>query len=377
MTKDTRIGFHMLHAINAFGHILLEPFFLLNPGPDDPPKMLILYPDNRQPSNMAVMKIIKRYFEVLPVDAEKFSLIMQGKLCLNDDKGTPMIPMNPVDFAIERWAEKLIRGDLAQPRFLELSDDEIREGKKIQANIGLEPDEPFVCIHNREAGYHQHIINQKYRDSSISAFLPAIDHLVKNNYRVVRIGDPSMTPLPAMPGVIDLTQMKDKHPLTDIWMGTHCTFMMCHPSGPLNIPIVFNGPPVLLVNLVDHPTYPMHPLDRFILKPIRVSHQGGRLLDFNERMHIMRHHPRDRDFQHFGFDIIPNSAEELLEAVEEMVDDIRKGTGVDMATPLQKAFRETAKKWHRRYGTIRGYEPYYLFNMPLSNRYLERYSDLV
>ena len=211
------------------------------------------------------------------------------------------------------------------PRFLELSDEEIEAGKSIQDAIGLGHDEPFVCIHNREAGYHKHIVNQRYRDSPISSFLPAVEYLVKNKFRVVRIGDPSMTPLPAMPGVIDLTQMKSKHPLTDIWMGTHCVFMMCHPSGPLNIPIAFNGPPVLLINLVDHPTYPMHHQDRYILKPIRIRHQGGRLLDFNERMLVMRHHPRDRDFEHFGLDILPNSADELLDATEEMVEDLAKG----------------------------------------------------
>jgi putative glycosyltransferase (TIGR04372 family) len=253
----------------------------------------------------------------------------------------------------------------------------MEEGKKIQNSIGLGLDEPFVCIHNREAGYHKHIVNQKYRESQITSFLPAIEYLIKNKFRVVRIGDASMAPLPSIPGLIDLTQMRNKHPLTDIWMGTHCVFMMCHPSGPLSIPIAFNGPPVLIVNLVDHPTYPMHPQDRYILKPIRIRHQGGRLLDFNERMLVMRHHPRDKDFEYYGLDIHPNSADEILDATEEMVEDISKGNGVDRTTPLQRAFRQTARQWNRLYSTFRSFEPYYLFNMPLSNRYLERYAGLL
>ena len=166
-----------------------------------------------------------------------------------------------------------------------------------------------MCIHNREAGYHKHITNQFYRDAPVSSLIPFIQYLLRKNYRVVRIGDSSMTPLPALPGLFDLTQMDNKHPLTDIWMATHCRFMLCHPSGPVIIPIAFNGSPILLVNLVDHPTYPMHPQDRYILKPIRVHHQGGRLLDFNERMLVMRHHSHDME-------IIPNSADDILEAVE-------------------------------------------------------------
>ena len=121
----------------------------------------------------------------------------------------------------------------------------------------------------------------------------------------------------------------------------------------------------------------MNSFDRYILKPIRVRDQGGRLLNFNERMLVMRHHPRDKDFERFGLDIIPNSDDEILEAVEEMVEDIEKGTGVDTTARLQNAFRETAKRWNELYGLLQSYEPYHVFKMPLSNRYLERYSDLV
>jgi putative glycosyltransferase (TIGR04372 family) len=377
MAQDDLIGYHLLHAINAFGHIMLEPFFLLNPGPEDPKQVLILYPDNRQPSNSAALKIIRRYFTVLPMASEKFYLLIQGKLILKDIGGRPCIPLRPVDFEIDRWAEKQLRGDFSCPRFMALSDEEIEEGKRIQENIGIGADEPFVFIHNREAGYHPHITNQHYRDSQVSSFIPAIRYLLQKNFRVVRIGDPSMTPLPAMTGLFDLSQMKDKPPLMDIWMGIRCAFMVGHPSGPCAIPTVFKGPPVLLVNLVDHPTYPMNALDRYIMKPIRVKHQGKRLLNFNERMLAMRHHPRDKDFERFGFDIIPNSEDEILEAVEEMVEDIEKGTGVDMTTRLQKAFRETAKRWDELYSVIRSYEPYHLFKLPLSNRYLERYSCLL
>ncbi|MGA2331132.1 MAG: TIGR04372 family glycosyltransferase [Syntrophales bacterium] len=377
MAQDDLIGYHLLHAINAFGHMMLEPFFLLNPGPEDPKQVMVLYPDDRQPANSAVLKIIQRYFTVFPMAAEKFWLLMQGKLTMKDIDGRPCVPLRSVDFALDRWAEKLLRGDFASPRFMALSDEEIEEGKRIQENIGIGTDEPFICIHNRDAGYHPHITNQKYRDSQVSSFIPAIQFLLQKKFRVVRIGDESMTPLPAMPGLFDLTQMKNKHPLTDIWIGSRCLFMLCHPSGPLNIPIAFNGPPVLIVNLVDHPTYPMNALDRYILKPIRIKHQGGRLLNFNERMLVMRHHPRDNDFDRFGLDIIPNSADEILDAVEEMVLDIEKGTGVDTTTRLQQAFKEQAKQWHELYSVCRSYEPYHLFNMPLSNRYLERYSQLL
>jgi len=377
MARDDLMGCHLLHAINAFGHILLEPFSLLNPGPEDPKQVLILYPDNRQPANAAVLKIIQRYFTVRSLPADQFNMLMQGKVKLNAQGGRPMIPLRPVDFALDRWAEKLLRGDFACTRFMALSEEEIAEGERIQESIGLGADEPFVCVHNRETGYHQQITNQHYRDSQITSFIPAIRYLLHKNFRVVRIGDPSMTPLPEMPGLIDLTQKKDKHPLTDIWIGSRCAFMLCHPSGPTSIPIVFNGPPLLLANLVDHPTYPMNSFDRYILKPIRVRDQGGRLLNFNERMLVMRHHPRDKDFERFGLDIIPNSDDEILEAVEEMVEDIEKGTGVDTTTILQKAFRETAKRWNELYGLLRNYEPYHVFKMPLSNRYLERHSCLV
>ncbi len=377
MAQENRVGYHLLHAINAFGHIHLEPFFLLNPGPDDPQQVVILYPDNRQPANAAVLKIIRRYFIVQPMPSDQFTLLMQGRLTLNDQDGRPMVPMPPVNFVLDRWAEKLLRGDFTCPRFMALSDEEIEEGKRFQESIGLAAEEPFVCVHNREAGYHQHITNQYYRDSQITSFIPAIQFLLRKNIRVVRIGDPSMTPLPAMPGLIDLPQLKNKPLLTDTWMATRCMFMLCSPSGPLTIPIVFNGPPVLIINLVDHPTYPMNAFDRYILKPIRIRHQGGRLLNFNERMLVMRHHPRDKDFERFGLDVIPNSADEILDAVEEMVVDLEKGTGVDTTTRLQQAFKAQAKHWHELYSVFRSYEPYHLFNMLLSNRYLERYSPLL
>lgn len=377
MARDDLIGYHLLHGINAFGHMLLEPFFLLNPGPEDPRKVLILYPDNRQPANSALLMILHRYFAVRSMPAEQFNVLLQGRGGMNTPDGRPLLRLNPVDFGLDRWAEKLLRGDFASPCFMALSDEEIAEGRRIQEKIGIAADEPFVCVHNREAGYHAYVTNQTYRDSEISSFIPAIQCLVRKKFRVVRLGDPSMTPLPEMPGVIDLTQAKDKHPLTDIWLGTRCAFFLCSPSGPRNIATAFNGPPVLLVNLVDHPPYPMNSFDRFILKQVRVKHQGGRLLDFNERMLVMRFHPRDKDFERFGLDILPSTEDEILEATEEMVEDLEKGTGIDTTTRLQTTFREIARRWNELYGLIRSYEPYYVFRMPLSNRYLERHSHLL
>lgn len=72
------------------------------------------------------------------------------------------------------------------------------------ARRGLAPDRWFVCLHVRESGYAFRKDLDAARNAEPRTYVPAIEAIVAAGGQVVRLGDPTMRPLPDRPGLIDL-----------------------------------------------------------------------------------------------------------------------------------------------------------------------------
>jgi putative glycosyltransferase (TIGR04372 family) len=206
-------------------------------------------------------------------------------------------------------------------------EDEARGRVKLRA-MGVPDGAWFVGLHVRTSGYYKEAqlgdrgqqVAQTHRNAAIADYLPAVEEVVRRGGWVIRLGDPSMDPAPAVPGLIDYARGPFKCPRIDVFLCAACRFFMGGPSGLTHLPTTF-GVPCLVTNWVSNalPTYSGR--DLFVPKLVR-SDAAGRVLTFDE---MLAPSTRARsvlatEMDRHGLRPVANTPEELREATTEMID---------------------------------------------------------
>ena len=186
------------------------------------------------------------------------------------------------------------------------------------AALGLTEDARLVTLHVREAGHAAlRGVDDREKDTArnarVETYFDAIDWLVAKGYRVVRVGDPSMTPV-RRAGVIDLATLPQRSLALEVWCVLRSAFLMASDSGPFNLSVL-TGVPCLGLNITHLiGAYPLRRHDRSLLKPV-VDRSTGRPVPLAEMLtpgHLKHRWAPGR----FRFD--DNTPEEIVEAVAEM-----------------------------------------------------------
>lgn len=99
----------------------------------------------------------------------------------------------------------------------------------------------YVCLHVREPGFHKdwNSLYPSMRDAEVKDYTLAINEIVSLGGWVIRMGDPSMKPLPQMPGVIDYAHSNLKTQTADVIIPLGCRFLLGTNSGYATIPEIF------------------------------------------------------------------------------------------------------------------------------------------
>jgi len=189
---------------------------------------------------------------------------------------------------------------------------------RVAAELGLTPDARLVTLHVREAGHAaaQGVDDREKdtaRNARVETYFQALDWLVARGYRVVRIGDPSMTPV-RRAGIVDLATLPQRSLALELWCVLHSAFLMASDSGPFNLSVL-TGVPCLGLNITHLiGAYPLRRHDRSLLKPV-VDTATGHAMPLAEMLtpgHMKHRWAPGR----FRFD--DNTPAEILEAVAEM-----------------------------------------------------------
>lgn len=203
---------------------------------------------------------------------------------------------------------------------------EATEARARARALGIADDQAIVALHVREAGFklgrEMHNAKANARDDSsrnarIESFQLAIDWLVSRGFTVVRVGDNSMTPFDH-PGVVDLTQIAPYDSLLEVHCLLRSRFLIAGEAGPSGASYLTNTP-LLTVNATDPiSSFPIRRHGLFVLKRVR-DRQTGRVLGVNDLL-TEDYASNLRNTTRYQYQ--DNSPEELLEAVQEMIDDL-------------------------------------------------------
>jgi putative glycosyltransferase (TIGR04372 family) len=196
-----------------------------------------------------------------------------------------------------------------------------RDAAALAARLGITADARIVTVHVRESGYRAAAqLRQRawdtLRNARIETYAAAFDALVERGYTVVRLGDPTMTPV-SRPGVIDLATAAERSEWLDVWCVQRSEFMIGCDSGPSWLAVLLNVP-VLTVNSM-HFRDVERLRDRVICKLAR-ERSTGRVLRITEMLmpEYLRNGLDTERYEH-----LDNTPDDIRDAVLDMIEALR------------------------------------------------------
>ena len=220
-----------------------------------------------------------------------------------------------------------------------LNETDLRNSDQLRTQMGIPLSDWFVCLHVREAGYHN---DRENRNASIGNYVEAIQAITRAGGWVVRIGDSSMVPLDSMERVIDYPHTRFKSELMDIYLISQCRFYVGTNSGPTDVAALFKKP-TILVNASDWGNcFPIKMGDLFIPKHV-FSRPLNRYMSIEDML--------EESYMSYGSKSVPddyvmveNTPQEIRDVIEEYLAKPENFNYSD----LQKAFNEARlNQFHR------------------------------
>lgn len=211
---------------------------------------------------------------------------------------------------------------------------EYNKARKIRMEMGVPDDEWFVCLHVRGEGFYKDSHGSpRYRNASISNYIEGIKLITDNGGWVVRIGDPTMEPLPPMKQVIDYPHSKFKSNLMDIYLLSECSFFIASASGIWNVAALLFQKPTLSINFISWLTSHAVRKDDICIYKHLYSKSRKRFLSLKERLE----EPFESHvYLYLGDDYIyhENTPEEIRDVIKEFLEKPKDY----QYTPLQLEF---------------------------------------
>ncbi len=341
---------HVTIFTDRIGHLALEPDCLLKEqalGHVAYKKWIMLAPPGRV-ANEHLLTYWQPHLRIVRSRATCFliaSMSRWGLMRYNIDHYVRAIGQAQAAYRIyAEWNDR--------PPLLALSVEDEVWGAEILMELGIPKDAWFVCVHAREAGFSP--VDEElhgHRNSHIENIIPAMQEIVKRGGWVIRIGDPSMRPLPPMAQVIDYAHHPRKSQRLDIILCARARFILGNTSGVALVGTIF-GVPCALANMMPISAMGVSPQDISIPK-LHWSLSEDRYLSFGEILASQLSRAQySRNFAAAGIRVEENSPEDIKQLATEMLDRIEgKIPNIKEYEMVQLAFLTLLEADHYSFGT--------------------------
>lgn len=311
-----------LHWYIAVGHIAhLDSYFKNEIMNGNSSRSYIFdFPSSFEIPNPYLMDLWKSSIKIISGDRFNQTIDKEDRTLLLDDfwvsldKSENALMFNEFGASVqERW--KIFSGKA----IVSIPEQDIVKGEYVLRKMGLPQRAWYVCLHVREQGFHQgwHNKNPGTRNANIDTYYDAIDLIISKGGFVIRLGDKSMRPLKAMPGVIDYPFTEFKSDFMDVFLCATCKFFIGTNSGLGLLSPIFNKP-CLLTNWSPIAIPQWYPGDLMIPKLIKEINTG-RYLSFMELLHSQAGWSQfENFFKKAKLEVIDNTSEEIKNAVMDM-----------------------------------------------------------
>jgi putative glycosyltransferase (TIGR04372 family) len=309
-------------------------------------------------ANPHLLRYLEKHFDFNIPQTQWDSLVQylpefESLMSIRHDYGVAYLETASLYRIYTEWGER--------PSLFKLTDEDKEFGWSTLRRWGLKEGDWFVCFHNREEGYAPHDDKyHTYRNAPIDSLFPAMKEVVARGGWVIRVGDPSMTPLPKMERVIDYVHTPEKGARMDVFLCGACRFFFGNTSGIFIVSTIF-GVPVAGANFA--PISALQYTHRDVGMPkLLYSEKEKRLLTFQESLDSdMANLRYTVHFEEGGTRLVDNTEDELLELTIEMLERA-EGTCVysEEDERLHAAFMSLFKPGHYGYGSAARTSRYFL-----------------
>lgn len=215
-----------------------------------PHKIIMLLPDGTAVSNQCFLDYWRQY--VTLISDPKMIQMLSPLLDHLEDRIHQAMTCNGQAFynsAAITMVQKQWDSENRSP-LLKLSTSDHERGWQCLNGLGVPKDAWFVGLHAREPGFKDGGSKfDSYRNVDIDTYLPAIKTIVAHGGWVIRMGNPTMTPLPQMDHVIDYAHSDVRIDWMDVFLSSQCRFFMDTSTGLGMISMAF-GVPIVRTNIL-------------------------------------------------------------------------------------------------------------------------------
>jgi putative glycosyltransferase (TIGR04372 family) len=214
--------------------------------------------------------------------------------------------------------------------------------EQAEKHLGIPPEARLVGLHMRESGFKagrelhdvkpEHPRNDAVRNVTTANYRPAFDFLERQGFTIVRIGDPTMTPL-RHPAVVDLAVSPARTDLLEAYLIERSACFIGCESGPTVVACLFHKPHLVLNATDPLAVIPIRQGGIFTFQTIREIATGRMLTPLDMLFPDYLHNVRNTRV----FDYFENGQEDVLTAVEDLIEIVERGSGPE--TPEQREFR--------------------------------------
>ena len=284
-----------------------------------PHKIIMLLPDEVTVSNRCLLEYWGKYITVI-TDAETIQTLSPLAKHLEDPINYALTRNDQAFFMSAGYVMAHKQWDSEQrPPLLTLSNTDYERGWQCLEGLGVPKNSWFVCLHVREPGFKDRGSKfDSYRNANIDTYLLAIETIVAHGGWVIRMGDPSMKPLPAMDRVIDYVHTDARSDWMDVFLSSQCRFFIATSSGLGVIPVIF-GVPMVQTNYLPWGIFWSKNQDLFLPR-LLWSINEKRHLTFSEILLSPLSWGISQTFyNNAGVEMLHNTPDEINEIVLEML----------------------------------------------------------
>lgn len=207
-------------------------------------------------------------------------------------------------------------------------------GYDLLVDKGITKNDKIVCFHIRDSAYldkkhpHYDFSYHGFRDANIHSYVPAIEYLIEQGYKVIRIGAITNQSISIdSPNYFDFCIERDKKygDFLEIFLIDQSEFMLASASGPCGVAAMFDIP-TLLVNVAPYSSA-YSKFGRYIPKKITQNDEVLNFIDVSNGKTLSPDTDKliwatcsEKDFSSNNIIHIENTPEEILEATIEFVE---------------------------------------------------------
>lgn len=239
------------------------------------------------------------------------------------------------------------------PTMLSFTPAEDVRGRRALAEMGIGPDDWFVCFHARDpaykaqrTGFGKTDTRANIRDCSIENFIPAARLIAARGGFAIRMGKIVESPLPDLgPRVVDYAS-HHRSDFMDIYLSGRCRFFLASDSGAY-VPALCMDIPVACTNMAGFMDVGLGPRMMYIPKLLRRK-TDGRLLTIPEIKGLGlfevpvaegKNLYNPLRYEHMCVEWVENSADEIADLCLDMIDHLEGRRPPPEAERLQALYR--------------------------------------